>query len=267
MIRRTAVIVAVALALFLRGEVAAQQLGKFQKSQMPMQARVDMAMGKAFLEKSTKPLDRIREEIIRSGLPALTDYWPSYVDFCKAIYQLKSGQTDEASAELTNTITRLEATKRKDAEQLALLAVLQGFSIKFAKPKEQMALAEKMERNAKAAVEKDENCPRGWYALALYDMHSPKAQGGGQKVEEYCDKALACESPSKPQYEPTWGDIYIYYLLAEYYSAKGEGAKAEEARSKALRATYSPGAQQKKVRPQAREEEVLENTPTREIHK
>ena len=143
-------------------------------------------------------------------------------------------QDQQAQACLNEGEHIFETQAGKNAEEYALLAYIQGVSIKFVKGMDAAVIARKSVNNAQQATQIDPKNTRTWYVLGMLDYYTPKQFGGQQKCEALLEKALAQPiSKTNNPYEPTWGRKEAYNLLLEYLVTTGNKEKAKTIYQKA----------------------------------
>ena len=126
--------------------------------------------------------------------------------------------------------------EHKNAEDYALLAMAQIFSMRFKSIKSHF-IAKSIEENLeKAEAIASENL-RVWFVKGSKAHFLPKEFGGNEKAEEYLQKALTLENQSTENtYLPTWGREEAHEALLRFYiknkhweKAKPQFKKANEA--------------------------------------
>ena len=140
-------------------------------------------------------------------------YWLSYGLYNQAL--IADFQNDKKLAEsLIDRAIALLKSLENDAEAQALMAIQMGYSIRFKSYWAMMNLGRKASFHANRAVELNPNSIRTNLAVAINDFYTPKAFGGGKRVENSLKKALEV-TPSKGS--PTWGKVLVYELLVKHY--------------------------------------------------
>lgn len=182
-----------------------------------IEKRISTAMTRSFMRRSIVPLTEIRKEIESLKSPEyqrLVTYWLAHTDFQTAIFYLTA--KDKANCEVVTKrgIKLMQGVKSKNSEEYALLAYLQGFSIQFAKGMGAAKISKSATSNAQAAVKLNSENLRGYYVLGSLNYYTPKAYGGGKKVEEYLTKAISLPANKRNNpYLPSWGKAESYELL------------------------------------------------------
>ena len=98
------------------------------------QQKIDTAFIQIIQTKTPTPLQKIQKALEQHYAQRqlnIIQYWRGYLQFYLAIYHLKSGAKDLAEKETDRGIALLKAMERKNSEDYALLALMEGFSIQF----------------------------------------------------------------------------------------------------------------------------------------
>ncbi len=157
----------------------------------------------------------------------LIRYWESYARYYHAIYALKKGDRELAEQYLSQAIAWLDQLKKKNAEDHALLSMLQGFAIQF-NPQKTMQLAMASKQNAELALAIDAQNLRAHYVVASNDFYTPEQYGGGKKVEAHLQKAVALPTQKiKNDLLPSWGKEEAYEMLIKWYIKKEQWETAK----------------------------------------
>lgn len=102
-----------------------------------------------------KTFSRFRYCLLHKGSYAkhinLFLYWRSYLQFYSSIYHLKKCANETAEKEIDKGIDWMDDMKKKNSEDYALLALLQGFGIQF-KGVKVMFISSAIKNNAKQAM-------------------------------------------------------------------------------------------------------------------
>lgn len=175
------------------------------------------------LLKLAKSLEELKQEKKQN----IITYWQSYLQFYASIYYLKMGDRKVAEKEIDKGIDYLEEMKHKNSEDLALLSMLQGFSMQF-KGMKAMFVSSDVKENAQQAIAIDSVNLRALYVYASNDFYTPEKYGGGKEAERYLLKAISLDTQKiKNPYLPSWGKEEAYELLIKFYikNKKWESAK------------------------------------------
>ena len=129
-------------------------------------------------------------------------------------------EKDNKSSEkiLDEGIKQLNNVNPKNSEHLALLALMESFSIQYASGMEIPFISKRVKQNAEKALQLDSLNLRAYYVLGSSDFYTPEQYGGGKKAEGYLLKAIKLndQSVSNP-YLPTWGKNNAYEMLIRLY--------------------------------------------------
>lgn len=177
----------------------------------------------SFSQQKPEPIDEIIEQINKAKPKAanIADYWLGYAFYYKSIYYIKYGKKDESEKAIKQGISILDDKKNKNAEDLALLALLQSFSVQFETGMASAAVSNRAKGNAAKAMELDASNLRAYYVAGSLDYYTPKQYGGGKKVEEYLKKAVQLPSQkTKNPYLPSWGKEEAYVMLIQHFLAQ-----------------------------------------------
>ncbi|MEL6673617.1 MAG: hypothetical protein AAFR61_15540 [Bacteroidota bacterium] len=155
-------------------------------------------------------------------------YWQSYLKFYSSIFYLKKSDQKTAEAEIDLGVKWMKNMKEKNAEDYALLAWLQGFSLQF-KGMKVMFMASGIKENARKAVELDPENPRANFVYASNDYHTPEAYGGGKEAEKHLLKAISLpDQKVKNAYLPSWGREEAYEMLIKLYMKQEKWEEAKQ---------------------------------------
>ena len=201
-----------------------------------VQDKIFNAFVSAMLQEDLQPiLDQ--EKQLESALPSapkIGPYWLAYNYFYKAIYYNEVEDYESSETAVIAGVELLEAKTRKNAEDLALLAYMQSFSIQFVTGMKAGIISNRCKKNALAAIDLDPDNLRAYYVYGSIDYYTPTEYGGGKKAEDYFKKAIALpdQRVANP-YLPSWGKEDAYVLLIEHLLE-------QDRRSEAV-ATYKEG--------------------------
>lgn len=188
-----------------------------------IQSRIYNAFIQSLMSKDYEPLSTLSnelEEINKTKKQSIILYWRSYLQFYSSIYYLKNGDKKNAEKEIDKGIDWLEEMKKRNAEDYALLARLQGFGIQF-KGMKAMFISGKIVENARQAITIDSTNLRAYFVYASNDFYTPERYGGGKEAEKYLLKAISLPAQKvKNDYLPSWGKEESYELLIKLYISK-----------------------------------------------
>lgn len=184
------------------------------------------------------PIEQLAEQLeagFQRNKQPLYRYWQAYTLFYASIYWMEQGAEKKAERATDRAISLLKDQSRKTAEDYALLAFLQGFSIPFKAGIRAPFISASAGKNARIALDMDPENPRAYYVLGNNDFYTPSQFGGGKKVVEYLEKAIAlCADQADNPYLPTWGGDSAYEMLIRYYHREGETEKWQSTLTRAL---------------------------------
>lgn len=186
-----------------------------------IEGRIDQTFAQAMVGKSAEPLRKLGaelEEVYAKKPVGLVAYWLGYLHYYEAIYH---GQQEDAAASeqaVKRGIEYLEGIKKKNSEDLALLALLQSYSIQFTTGMKAGFLSGKVKKNAKLALELNPKNIRAQFVLASNDYYTPAQYGGGELAEGYLLKAIEMPNQEVPNdMLPAWGKEEAYEMLVNLY--------------------------------------------------
>jgi len=193
-----------------------------------IQKKVDAAFLKCFQNKNTSELKAIEEKLSALKENSVAQYWNAYALLYEAIYNSQIRNKKASEEKIKQGVKALEGIKKKGAEEYALLAYMQGFSIQFTSGMSAGIISTQALENIEKALELDKENVRAWFVRGSHNYHTPKAFGGGKLAEESLTKAIALEEKNiNNPYRPTWGKERAYYLLVSFYM---ENKRMDEAK-------------------------------------
>lgn len=189
-----------------------------------IEGKITMAFAQAILSKDMSKIDALDFELeafSKSRKNNLVFYWRSFLMFYKTILFMETGEKKKAGKICNQAIEIMEGLNNKNAEDYALLAMLQGISFEFIPGIKAPFLAKKVEENLNTALEIDSLNLRVNFVIANNDLHTPEKYGGGKKVEKHALKAISLPSQKvKNNYLPSWGREEAYETLIKFYMKK-----------------------------------------------
>jgi len=197
-----------------------------------VEKRISTAMTRCFMRRSLEPLTAIRKEISLVDSPEqqrLVTYWLAHTDFQISIYHLTAEDMESCETVVKRGIELMKKVRNKNSEELALLAYLQGFSIQFSKGLGAARISKSANNNARNAAKLDPENLRAHYVMGSLNYYTPKAYGGGKKVEEHLTRAISL-APNKlgNPYLPGWGKAEAYELLVRHYHKNDQIEEAKK---------------------------------------
>jgi len=189
-----------------------------------IQTKILQAFAHSMISQDAKlitELDADLTKLYESRKSNLIIYWRSYLKFYESIFYLGINDKKKAGKVCSTAIDLLDELKNKNAEDYALLALLQGFSFQFHSGMKAPFISKKVESNLKAAMAIDSMNLRVNYVVANNDFYTPEKYGGGKKVEQYALKAISLPAQKvKNEYLPSWGKEEAYETLIKHYIKK-----------------------------------------------
>ena len=188
-----------------------------------IQSKIYSAFLQSLISKDNNSLLKLSnelEELNKVRKENIILYWRSYLQFYSSIYYLEQGDKNTAEKEIDKGTDWLDEMKKKNSEDYALLAMLQGFGIQF-KGIRAMFIAGDIKENAKQASAIDSTNLRAYFVYASNDFHTPERYGGGKEAEKYLLKALSLPAQkTKNVYLPSWGKEESYEMIIKLYIKK-----------------------------------------------
>lgn len=163
-------------------------------------------------------LEQALMSLNEKGSNTIVIYWYSYACFYHSIFFMTQQNKKESEKVLDAGIKQLNDVNPKSSEHLALLALMEGFSIQFAPGMEAPSIAGRSMNHAEEAVQLDSTNLRAYYVLGSNDFYTPEQYGGGENAERYFVKAIGLNDQSvKNPYLPSWGKNLAYEMLIRFY--------------------------------------------------
>jgi tetratricopeptide (TPR) repeat protein len=183
--------------------------------------QIDNALSTAIVTKSSEKLDIVNQElgkIQESENDDIIIYWIAYNEYSKSIYFLQVRDTKNAEKSIRNGIDLIDKMNTKNAEDYALLGLMQSFLMQFENSMRIPSLFNKIKKNLELAIQSDNENFRVYYTKGSFNFYTPKSFGGGKTVEVDLTKAIRLpEKNKKNTYLPTWGKEDSYLTLIEFY--------------------------------------------------
>lgn len=197
-----------------------------------IQTKINDAFIQAIMSHKDEELASLKKDLQsmdNSHHNPLIKYWQGYLQYYYAIYHLQSGNKTASEQETNAGIDIMNHIKTKNSEDLAMIAMLQSFSIQFKSGMEAGAMSSKVKSNVKKAIKLDDQNVRAYYVAGSNDFYTPEQYGGGKEVENYLMKAIALpEQKIKSVYLPSWGKDSAYEMLIKWYIKKEDWANAKK---------------------------------------
>lgn len=195
-----------------------------------IQSRIKNAFIGSIMAKSTQSLDKINDElaaVYEKSPQNIILYWMSYSDYYASIVHIQNENKKASEAAIESSVKRMKNMKNKNAEDYALLAMAQGFSMQF-KGMKAMFISRSVAKNLEKAQNIDPENIRVWYVSGSNDFYTPDQYGGGKKVEEYILKAFEMKDQKvENPYLPSWGREEAHEILLQHYMKQEDWEKAK----------------------------------------
>ncbi len=189
-----------------------------------IQEKIYNAFVQSFMTKNNDELDLLSkdlENLYSTKKNNIILYWKSYLQFYSSIYYLRKGDKETAEKEIDKGIDWLNEMKNKNSEDLALLSMMESFSLQFTLGFKIPIISKRVKNNAKLSIKMDPTNLRGYYVYASNDFYTPEKFGGGKKAEKYLLKAISLPAQKiKNDYLPSWGKEESYEMLIKLYIKK-----------------------------------------------
>lgn len=145
-------------------------------------------------------------------------YWYSYACYYHSILYMIGKENKNSEKILDEGIKQLNNLNLKNSEHLALLALMESFSIQYASGIEIPFISKHVRQNAEKALQLDSLNLRAYFVLGSNDFYTPVQYGGGKKAEGYLLKAIKLNDQSVANpYLPSWGKNSAYEMLIRFY--------------------------------------------------
>ncbi len=209
-------------SIFSQTEIPIMQTGqvKYDTLLVNIQEKINSAFAKSLTTNNNDPLTKIGYDLdvlYKAKKQNIILYWRSYLQFYTSLNYLINEDRKNAEKEIDKGIAYLEKMKKKNSEDYALLAMMQGFSIQF-KGMKAMFIGPRASKNAKMAISLDSMNLRAYYVSGSNDFYTPEQYGGGKKAEKYLLKAISLPTQqAKNNYLPSWGKEEAYEILIKLY--------------------------------------------------
>jgi tetratricopeptide (TPR) repeat protein len=203
-----------------------------------IQQKIQQAFVNAKISQSDNDLVVLEEALLNLNVNTKNDiviYWYSYACYYHSILYMTENENKGSSKILDEGIKKLDDINPKNSEHLALLALMESFSIRYAAGMEVPFISKRVKQNAEKALLLDSLNLRAYYVLGSSDFYSPEQYGGGKKAEGYLLKAIRLndQSVSSP-YLPSWGKNTAYEMLIRLYINRNQFTEAKKYYSEAI---------------------------------
>jgi tetratricopeptide (TPR) repeat protein len=166
--------------------------------------------GLADIEKAFLNLNKNNNDIIT--------YWYSYACYYHSILLMIEKDDKGSEKILDEGIRQLKNVSNLNSEHLALLALMESFSIQYASVMEIPFISNRVRQSAEKALQLDSLNLRAYFVMGSNDFYTPEQYGGGRKAERYLTKAISLNDQSVVNsYLPSWGKNSAYELIIRLY--------------------------------------------------
>lgn len=187
---------------------------------MGIESKIYEAFVESLMQQDHKPLLKLcneLKELSTTEEQGIIIYWRSYLQFYSSIYFLKKGEREIAEKEIDKGIDLLNEIQKKNSEDYALLAMLQGFSVQF-KGAKARHVSDEIKGNTKQALTIDSTNLRAHYVYANNLFYSPEKNSRGSEIERHLLKAISLPA-QKVQNSclPSWGKEESFEMIIKLY--------------------------------------------------
>jgi len=203
-----------------------------------IQQKVMNAFVNAQVIKSDKDLLEMEQALLnlmKKNNNGIIIYWYSYTCYYHSILFMSKKENKNSEKILEEGIKQLKNLSSKNSEHLALLALMESFSIQYASVIEVPFISKRVKQNAEKALQLDSLNLRAYYVLGSNDFYTPEQYGGGKKAEGYLLHAIKLNDQSVANpYLPSWGRNSAYEMLIRFYINHKQFAEAKKLYRKAI---------------------------------
>lgn len=186
-----------------------------------IQQKVMDAFVQAKISQSDKSLVSLEQALLKQNFNnknSIIIYWYSYTCYYHSILLMIEKDNKNSEKILDEGIEQLNNITHKNSEHLALLALMESFSIQYASGIEVPFISKRVKQNAEKALQLDSLNLRAYFVLGSNDFYTPEQYGGGKKAERYLVKAIKLNDQTiLNPYLPSWGKNSAYEMLIKLY--------------------------------------------------
>lgn len=180
-------------------------------------------------DKGLVVLEQALLDLNKNNNNGIITYWYSYTCYYHSILLMIEKENKSSKKILDEGIMQLKNVSNLNSEHLALLALMESFSIQYAPGIEVPSISKHVKQNAEKALQLDSLNLRAYFVLGSNDFYSPEQYGGGKKAAGYLIKAIKLEDQSVANpYLPTWGKSSAYEMLIRLYINHKQFAEAKK---------------------------------------
>ena len=184
------------------------------------------------ISKSEKGLAYIEQALLnltRKSNNSIIIYWYSYTCYYHSILLMIEKENKSSEKILDEGIMQLKNVSNLNSEHLALLALMESFSIQYASGIEIPFISRRVKQNAEKALQLDSLNLRAYFVLGSNEFYTPEQYGGGKKAEKYLTKAIRLKDQSVANsYLPSWGKNSAYEMLIRLYIKQKKNTEAKK---------------------------------------
>lgn len=186
-----------------------------------IQQKILNAFANGKISKSDKDLNILEQSLLAlnsNKKNSIITYWYSYTCYYHSILFLIENEKKKSERILDEGIKQLDDVSLKNSEHLALLALMESFSIQYALGIEVPFISKRVKQNAGKALQLDSLNLRAYFVLGSNDFYTPEQYGGGKKAEGYLLKTIKLQDQSVINpFLPSWGKSSAYEMLIRLY--------------------------------------------------
>lgn len=203
-----------------------------------IQQKVMDAFVQAKISQSDKNFVSLEQALLKQNINyknSIIIYWYSYTCYYHSILLMIEKNNKSSEKILDEGIEQLNNLTHKNSEHLALLALMESFSIQYASGIEVPFISKSVKHNAEKALQLDSINLRAYYVLGSNDFYTPEKYGGGKKAEGYLLKAIKLNNQSlQNPYLPSWGKNNAYEMLIKLYIKREQFNEAKRCYQEAI---------------------------------
>jgi pentatricopeptide repeat protein len=203
-----------------------------------IQKKVMDAFATGKISKSDKGLADLGQALLnlnKNKNNSIIIYWYSYTCYYHSILLMIEKENKSSEKILDEGIMQLKKGSNLNSEHLALLALMESFSIQYASGIEVPFISNRVKQNAEKALQLDSLNLRAYFVLGSNDFYTPEQYGGGKKAAGYLTKAIRLNDQSVANpYLPSWGKNSAYEMLIRFYIKHKQFAEAKKLYQEAI---------------------------------
>lgn len=197
-----------------------------------IQQKIMTAFTNGKITQSDKDLNSLEQSLLTlnsNKKNSIITYWYSYICYYHSILSFTENDKEKSEETLEKGIKQLNDLSPKNAEHLALLALMESFSIQYALGIEVPFISKRIKQNAQKALQLDSLNLRAYFVLGSNDFYTPEQYGGGKKAEGYLLKTITLNDQTVANpYLPSWGKNSAYEMLIRLYLNRKQYPEAKK---------------------------------------